>query len=1102
MALSFIFGGPGCGKTTELIGRTLKEADKDPAKRVFVIVPEQYTVQMQRDLVLAAERAGILNIDVVSFARLAHRIFEERGDMRRVILDDVGKNLLLQHVLTELKDDLLVLRPGSRKPGYVSEIKSVISEFMQYSIDEDALDEMASGLSAGSGSLYYKLCDMRTVMEAFRQALGSRYMTKEELLTVLAQLVPESGLLDGSVIALDGFTGFTPVQLTLIRELMRVCSEMIVTVGIDPDYDPFAYRNQYELFGMSRRMTKQLTDIAGEASFPVDEPIYLKERKVGTEETLKFLESQAFREKKSAYESDTAPEAVELYLASGPREEVTLAAKKAAELLHSHDWHYRDIAVIVSSMETYGDHVSEIFTRMGLPVFLDYKHPVLDNAFIEYVRSLLEIELNDYEKGSIFRFLRTGISPVNDEETDDLENFVTARGIRGYRRWTQAWEDSEKCDQMRAELMRRLEPVHRALKEAQTVFDYTKALYGFLEEDDAVSGIRSLAERLFARGRSDAVKEYEQIYEALIRLFDQFTELAGDEKVTLSEYAQMLDAGIAEMRIGVIPRTRDYIIAGDLTRTRIPEVKALIIIGAGSAYLPGSLGQTGLLSRWDRERFEMRGYDLAPGAKEKTWSQRYYLGCHLARPTEYLCILCSASDSEGNADEPSYLIREVQEIFPQIPLRPASRYLSSPAGMSETYGIDYLAEHYRQARRAEKHTMWGSLAGWFEESGKSREKIALIRRAGDYHRKRAQLAGEALGRLYPVSYSRSISQLQQYSECPYKHFLTYGLKLREQEIFEIATSDFGNVFHETLELYGRALKEEGLGWDEVDPVRREELIDQALAESAKLYGFGVFEETARGAYRLARLRELAGISISALTAQLAAGTFEPYDFELNFGSGKIDRLDTFEDDDHVYLKVLDYKTGHQKFDLTREYYGLQLQLPVYMHEAMGILSERTGKEAVPGAMFYYEAKDPFVEVKEGQDPAQAVLRDLRVTGAVNSDPAVLDALHADLEGTSDVAPFGYKNDHTLSGNQSRSVYTREQMDTIIRYARYKADRQGERIESGDIRVSPYRTTEGSGCRFCSYKNVCHFDSRMERYRDLEPMKGDEALQKMREDMSE
>ena len=142
MALQFIFGGSGSGKSYYLYKQIIREAGKNPALNYMVLVPEQFTMQTQRDLVFMHDRKGIMNIDVLSFGRLAYRIFEETGKGNAQVLDDEGKNLIIRKLAGSVESRLRILKGNMKRFGYISEIKSVLSEFDQYDIGSEELERV------------------------------------------------------------------------------------------------------------------------------------------------------------------------------------------------------------------------------------------------------------------------------------------------------------------------------------------------------------------------------------------------------------------------------------------------------------------------------------------------------------------------------------------------------------------------------------------------------------------------------------------------------------------------------------------------------------------------------------------------------------------------------------------------------------------------------------------------------------------------------------------------------------------------------------------------------------------------------------------------
>ena len=449
MSLQFIFGNSGSGKSHCLYQNIIEQSIRYPEKNYLVLVPEQFTMQTQKDLCLMHPRGGIMNIDVLSFGRLAHRVFEEVGQDNRTVLDDEGKNLILRKIAGNYEDELTVLKGNLKKQGYISEVKSVISEFTQYGVDFERLDEFMDSISPDS-YLYYKLKDIRKVYEGFEDYLSEKYITKEEMLDVLSDAVPRSNILKGSIVAMDGFTGFTPVQDRLLGELLKVCDKVMITVEMDEREDPFVYRHPYQLFALSKQMVTSLVKIARDTKTEMEDPVYLYQKPPKRFEhnaELAFLESELFRYSGNQYLREDEPGdersgyegAVSIHEARNPRAEAQYVAEGIRYLVREKGYRYRDVAVITADMNVYADALEKACGMFDIPVFMDHKKSILLNAFVEYLRSLLAMAEENFTYDSVFRFLRTGLCGFTDEEVDRMENYCLALGIKGYKKWQQAW---------------------------------------------------------------------------------------------------------------------------------------------------------------------------------------------------------------------------------------------------------------------------------------------------------------------------------------------------------------------------------------------------------------------------------------------------------------------------------------------------------------------------------------------------------------------------------------------------------------------------------------------------------------------------------------
>lgn len=1103
MPLKFVFGPSGSGKSSYLYQHVIQESMKYPERNYIVLVPEQFTMQTQKDLVMMHERKGIMNIDVLSFARLAYRVFEETGGGGLPVLDDEGKNLILRKIAGDYESELKMLGGHMKKQGYISEVKSVISEFTQYDIGEDEIERVME--SAGESSrLYYKLADIRLLYRGFTDYLREKYITKEELLDVLSREVEKSERLKNSTVVLDGFTGFTPVQDRLLGELMRHCREVIVTVTMDRRENPYVYEHPYQLFALSKQMVTSLLQIAKQNKIPVEEPVELYDHvpwRFKEQEALAFLEKHLFRYGAGAYEKEQ--EQVKLHLAKNPREEAYAVAEQVRRMMREDGYRLRDIGVVVSDMDVYADHLKQAFIKYDIPFFMDHKRSILLNSFVEYIRSVLHMAEQSFSYESVFRFLRTNLAGFTYEEIDELENYVIGLGIKGYKHWQEKWtrklkgmaqEDLDKMNHYRRQLVEKVDGLIYVLRQRRkTVADITRAIYEFMVQENLQVRLAEQEELFKAKGELALAREYAQIYRIVIELFDKFVELLGDEEVSLSEYCKLLDAGLEEARVGVIPPEVDQVVIGDMQRTRLKDIKALLFAGANDVYLPGALLRTGLLSELDREKFAREKLTLSAGGKEKAYVQKFYLYLNLTKPSEKLDIYYSKVSADGKSVRPSYLIQELQKLFPKLKVRDEERYLKEQE-LTENIGFDRMIREFVQ-KRHETDGAWCELYNWYKKNPKWQEKVERFLEAGYYRKPLDALTEEAAKRLYGEEFETSITRMERFAVCAFSHFLTYGLGLREREEYDFQAADLGNVCHRALEQFSYKVERETGDWLKLTEEQRNQYVEESVEEAIADYGNSILYSSSRNAYLIVRMKRMLEKTVWALTKQLAAGDFKPSAYEMRFANGKIDRVDTCEDGDCIYVKVIDYKTGSKSFDVTALYHGLQLQLMVYMDAALQLEQKKhPEKEILPAGVFYYRIQDPLIDrPKEGEEQ-ESILKELKPDGMISLEKEVLEHLDHCMVGESSVIPVKYNKNGSLS--KSSKAASAQDFYLMMKYAVNKVEEIRQKILSGDVKVNPYRRGTETSCDYCSYRQICGFDTKMEgyRYREIDAMSVDKVIQ--------
>lgn len=1137
MSLRFCFGPSGSGKSHRIYEEIMQRAAEEPGRNFLIIVPDQFTMQTQKDLVMRSDRDGILNIDVLSFGRLSHRILEEVGTKEMPVLDDTGKSLVLQKVAADLKEQLPAMGSLLHKQGYIHEVKSAISEFMQYGISTQDMDKLITSAQK-RGALAMKLKDLKTLYRGFQNYIRDHFITTEETLDVLRRSLSKSKILKGSVVVFDGFTGFTPIQNRLIQELMRVCAETIVTVTIGVGEDPYKMDGEQKLFHLSKKTVADLEKLAAEAEVERGEDLFVKggPNRFAKAPALHYLEQNLFRYQYEPYAGEQ--QEIHMFEALSPREEVHQTALYIRHLIREQGMTYRDIAVVIGDLEGYASYVETEFGQLEIPCFLDRTRGIVLNPMIEYIKSALQLYIKDFSYDTVFHFLRSGMADISREEIDELENYVIRTGARGYRTYSRLFTrrteelqgNVEGSEQAEEKTMERLNRIRQQFMDAVEILhmgsqekagDYVSHLYDFLEQNQVQQKLLNYQQQFEKEGDLSRAREYAQIYRLVMDLLDQVYELLGEEEISRQEFADILEAGFGEITVGTIPQNVDRIVVGDMERTRLKQVKVLFFLGVNDGNIPKNASKGGIISDMDREFLIESGTEMAPSPRQQMYIQRLYLYLNMTKPSEQLYLSYAKVNSEGKGIRPSYLIDTVRKLFPAMSVEyPQNRSrLEQIEGRQE--GARYLAEELREyvegtlpeEERQDFYLMYRA----YEADAAGRD---LLTRAAFRRYRESGLSRIVARALYGQQLENSVSRLETYAACACRHFLQYGLSLQEREEFGFEASDMGTVYHAVLENFAGKLAESNLTWWDFTEDFAAKAVKESVEAYAATYGETVLYSSARNEYAITRMSRILTRTVLTLQKHLKQGSFQPDDYELSFRfaedldsihvdlsedekmhlQGRIDRIDVSEDAEHVYVKVIDYKSGNRKFDLAALYYGLQLQLVVYMNAAMEMESRKhPDKEIVPAALLYYHIDDPTIETPvelTDEQINEQILAKLRMNGVVNSDPGVVERLDRYMQDKSVVIPVEKKKDGSFSARSG--VLSREEMQLISSYVDAKIRSIGREILDGKIAANPYEKGNEEACTYCAYKKVCGFDGSIPGYekRQLEDLDKQALMQRM------
>ena len=1197
MALQFVFGGSGSGKTRYLYEQAIRLSLEQPDRRFLVVVPEQFTMQAQKEIIRLHPRHGIMNIDVLSFKRLAYRVFDELAVKMPVVLDDMGKSMVLRRVSGRKKSGLGLYGSHLGQAGFINQLKSQISELCQYGITPQDL-ELLQG-ETENPLLKQKLGDLGLIFQEFKDYIADHYITAEEILDILCRELPRSEMLKNSVIFLDGYTGFTPVQYRIVELFITHALDVVCAVTVDYGADPYRESGIQNLFYMSKHTVCRLAAMAKAGGVELKEDVILDRRpawRFAQSPALDFLEQNLYRYNGRAWKGEQ--DQVKLFCGQTPEEEVRYVKSRIESLVREQGLRYRDMAVVTGDLAAYGREITRQFDQAGIPFFMDDKKSILENPMVELIRAVLEA-VRDFSYENVFRYLKTGLvydraegtadkaQPVwenaagadsggeaidweeaSDGEladvllggtgggadrrysreeaavmTDRLENYVRALGINGWKRWDSQWEaqfkgaenlNLQELNAFRQWILAPLRPLREAMSKDATVASVTQALRNYLESMELREKLEEYQAYFAARGlRGDEnlAREYGQVYDRVEELFERLTGLLGDEKAERKSYAQILDAGFGEIQVGVIPATIDQVMVGDITRTRLDGVQVLFFVGVNDGVVPQRKNGGSLLGDRDREFFKAHRLELAPTAREDGCMQKFYLYLMLSKPSRRLVITYAGRSADGKSLRPSVLLGEVYKLFPGLTAEDGSTVkwpVQTPRDGKETL-IQGL-KTYRDLKEPDvadgalEDSQWErkflELYRWFFGQEDYREEVKLLVQAAFYSYEERGIGRAAARALYGKILQGSVTRLEQYASCAYAHFLRYGLELMERREYELEAVDMGNLFHQSIDRCFQVMKAQGRDWRNLTEEGRQGLVKESVSQVVADYGNTIMMSTARYAYLAGRVERMTDRTIWALAEQVKRGDFEPAGFEVSFSAvdnlkamrialspdeelqlrGRIDRMDLCEDGGTLYVKIIDYKSGGTSFDLAALYYGLQLQLVVYLDAALEMEERKNpGKEVVPAGIFYYNIQDPLVEKKEAMTPEeieQQILRQLRMNGLVNRELEVIRHLDREIETQSDVIPVALKAG--LIQESRSSVASGKRFEQLKSYVNRKLRTAGRDILEGDTSLKPYKQSARTACDYCPYHAVCGFDTKTAGYgyRKLKALKPEEIWEEL------
>lgn len=1074
---------------SEAVYRQIGVALEAGKEKLYLMVPEQFTLGAEEALIKANRLAGLLNVEVLSPKRLGNRILQETGGLTKTYMDSHGKNMLLQKTLGDIQEQLTIYRSSVKKPGFLISIADLIAELKQNEIAPENLEETRKTLS--QGIMPQKLGDVIKIYRHFQELLGNDRKDEEDFRNFVCEKIPTAEFLQNSEIWIDGFQNFSAQDYHMIGNLLETVKEIHIALPWDPD--PSA-RDQ-EVFQLTANTMNAIKDIGARAGVSFKLEQISKQNQKSPE--LAHLEANLFAYPKLEY--PVAVKQISLTQCQNTWEEVEMGARKILGLIREEGLSFRDIVVLAGDLEEYGSIIKRIFTQYQIPFFMDDLRAIGDNHLVEAVVTALEAILNNYRFDDVFGFVKTGFSPITLSECEDLENYVLEFGIRG-KQWEQEFTkvsqnpamELNSLNELRLKLITPLNQLKAELKTGQTCQDYTRALYEFLVTIKTPEKIEALVEQLSQAGSYEAMEIYHQIWNILMEVFDQIVETMGNDQTTSAEYLRILKSGFQGYRLGIIPPYRDYVSITDLRRSRSSAFEVLIVFGLNEGKIPGSGSEPNLFSDLERQILGAHQIRLQNNRSFQMDQERFLVYDLLTKPKSRLALHWALADMEGNSQQPSILLSQILGIFPTIEI--VSTLTAGVAGFWNTLSTPdatlwHLVSHLRDSRaevggtQQPEEMLWAEVQDWYQNNPDYQQIIGNLTMALNYTGVSQTMTGTEAAALYGKNLRTSITRLETHRQCPFSHYVRYGLKPESRPVYNIAAPEIGTLLHELIDGFFRAVQEQKLDLRTLPKIKRDTLLEGVMESCLPQIKTNVFNSTGQNQYLGKKLERVGKKSIDILVQQLCAGDFEPQATEFSFEQelnlpdtklgevkiyGKIDRLDLYQKDGHTWVKVIDYKTGSKKIAYDDIYYGLSLQLLVYLDGAMTVIS---AEDILPGGTFYFYVDDPMPRLDFGENVQAAINKSFKLNGLLLDDEMVIAAMDHEADAkTSDILPV-YRSEFKLN---------REEFADIIDYVRKTVVRQIKNIYEGDIKIRPYKKGHDYACQYCDYKGICQFDDAITR----------------------
>lgn len=1084
--LNIIKGAGGTGKTTYIIN-LLTEMVKKGQEKILFIVPDQSTFETEKTFLKILGPMDSLKITVLGFSRLCEYVFSHNGSSGKLPLDEGGKAILMSLAIDECVDNIPLFSKTKNKNELISLMLSVVKEYKTCNLTSDKITETAETIP--DATLKEKLMETILIKDTFEGLVNESYVDPDEYISIAYNSLLENNIFKDYIVALDAFSGFTNSELVFLEKLMVDSSEFYISLNTDNE-------NNNQLFFTTERTTRQLKKIARDNGIAIASPVVLTEPLRYKNKFLLPIWDNIYRVEKESF--NQTPENITLYNSVNKYTECDFVARNISQLVIENGYNYDDIAVVFRDDKTYEGIIDTVFEKYQIPYFMDKTEDIFTKPLIKLVSGIFDAVNSSFRRENILNILKSGLLSCTQKEISDFENYLFMWNINGSSFLSPFTENPRgfepeftSKDKDALELVNRIRNMvitplmnFRESSKDKSATDITKGLYNLLIYYNIGENLIALCDKLIASGEHNLADEQRRLWDILMRVLDKMIALLGERPTTLKEYSDLIRLQFNNGDIGYIPKAMDQVVVSGIERVRLPQKKAVFVLGCNEGEFPINPTAGGVFTDAERRLLIESGLEVNDAVDELNYKEMYLAYYAVTLPSERLFVSYQSGSLKGEMKSPSSIVSELLEIYPNLKEKSDFQINTNDKLWCKNSAFQHLAKTFGSSTITEN-----SLKEYFLQDDDYKEKVLSLENAVNDTPAKITSSDRAT-ELFGENIRLSASQVESFYMCKFQYFCRYGLRIKERKPAVIDNLQYGTLMHYIFERFFREHNKEEYCTFSKEQV--EKIVASYLDDYAENELGGMSTKPKRFVYLFLRMKDNAIEIVYHIIQELSQSDFVPIAFEMNVGedlpcyelsvdentklmlTGSIDRVDLMEKNGSSYIRVIDYKTGHKDFKLSDILYGINLQMLIYLSAIKKNGSQRFNGEIVPCGVLYQPSTNKYINADNDEDFEKIQSeqnKNLKMKGLILDNPTVVSAM--DKMGTATYIPVTYSGGKLKSTD---SIASLQELGKLFNKIDSLLIEMAEELHKGEIEYNPVKSASRyDACTWCPYLSVCGYE---------------------------